>query len=174
MDTIILETVTQETIETYINVGKKSYEEHYLHLWENEDPSPYINSSFSRKVVENELADVNVANYLVKMGDAAVGIVKIIIDHPLDELSEKDSLLAQKIYLLQAYSGMGIGKKVLQLIEDHARGLGKKVVWLDTMQKGGPIKFYLKNGFKIKKESEIKLPGAKPSEKPMWVLTKEL
>ena len=171
---IVLEPVTPGTMETYISVGKKSYREHYLHLWENENPAPYIANSFTQEVVENELADPNVVNYLVRMGNSVVGIVKLIKDHSLDELSEKESLLAQKIYLLKAYSGMGIGKKVLQHIEDYARGLDKKVVWLDTMQKGSPIHFYLKNGFKIKKESALKLPGAKPSERPMWILTKQL
>ncbi|MEZ4809248.1 MAG: GNAT family N-acetyltransferase [Allomuricauda sp.] len=171
---IFLEPVTPDTMETYISVGKKSYKEHYLHLWENEDPSPYIANSFAQEVVEDELADPNVVNYLVRKGDAVVGIVKLIKDRSLDELSEKESLLAQKIYLLKAYSGMGLGKKVLQCIEDYARGLNKKVVWLDTMQKGSPIHFYLKNGFKIKKEGMLGLPGAKPSERPMWILTKQL
>ena len=171
---VSLEPVTHATVKTYIDVGKKSYVEHYLHLWENEDPTPYIANSFAQQVVEMELSDSNVINYLVKMGDTVVGIVKLIIDQPLDELSEQESLLAQKIYLLKAYAGMGIGKKVLHLIEDYARGLNKKVVWLDTMQKGSPINFYLKNGYKIKKESALGLPGAKSSERPMWVLTKQL
>jgi len=45
---------------------------------------------------------------------------------------------------------------------------------LDTMQKGNPILFYQKNGYVIKRESEVTLLGAKPSEKPMWILTKNL
>ncbi|MEW2921437.1 GNAT family N-acetyltransferase [Muricauda sp. ANG21] len=171
---ILLEEVTAWTLETYISVGKKSYREYYLHLWENEDPAPYISNSFAPPVVKHELADPNVINYLVKMGDAVVGIVKLIKDQSLDELSPKESLLAQKIYLLKAYAGMGIGKRVLQLIEDYARKLNKKTVWLDTMQKGSPIEFYKKNGFVIKRESELLLPGAKPSEKAMWILTKQL
>jgi hypothetical protein len=42
------------------------------------------------------------------------------------------------------------------------------------MQKGNPIFFYQKNGYVIKRESEVTLPNAKPEEKPMWILTKTL
>ena len=171
---IVLEKVQKESLNTYIQIGKQSYSEHYLHLWEHRDPSPYINSSFTKQVVLAELANDNVANFLVKVGDHIAGIVKLIINEPLDEFSASDSLLAQKIYLLKAFAGRGIGEKVLQLIEVYARNLNKKMVWLDTMQKGKPVDFYLKHGFKIKKEGHLNLPGAIPSEKPMWVLTKEL
>ena len=83
-------------------------------------------------------------------------------------------LKAEKIYLLKAHSGQGLGKKVLQWIENHAKSLNKKVVWLDTMQKGNPILFYQKNGYVVKRESEVILPRVKPSEKAMWILTKRL
>ncbi|WP_298928324.1 GNAT family N-acetyltransferase [uncultured Allomuricauda sp.] len=171
---IYFEPVNSSTIDTYILVGKKSYQEHYLHLWENEDSTPYISKSFTKTIVQNELFDPNIENFLVQAEHTTVGIVKLIKNKALDELSSENALLAEKIYLLQAYSGKGLGKMVLQLIESYAKDLNKDVIWLDTMKKGNPINFYLKNGFKIKRESELKLSGAKLSEKEMWVLTKQL
>lgn len=169
-----LDPLTQETIAEYISIGKQSYHEHYLHLWKNRDPEPYISRSFTEEVVSVDLKNPNLKHFLVKLEDKTAGIVKLVVDSPLDEHAPHVSLLAQKIYLLQDYSGKGLGKEVLQLIEQYAKKLGKKILWLDTMQKGGPIKFYLKQGFQIKKESELEIPGAIPSEKPMWVLTKQL
>ena len=171
---VILEEVQPSTLDTYVSVGQKSYREHYLHLWENEDPTPYISDGLTASVVERELSEPNSLNYLVKMGNAIVGIVKLVKDCGVDELSPEESLKAEKIYLLKAYAGQGLGKKVLEWIENYARSLKKKVLWLDTMQKGNPIQFYQKNGFVIKRESELVLPGAKSSEKAMWILTKQL
>lgn len=171
---IILEAIGPSTLETYISVGIKSYREHYLHLWENEDPTPYISNSFTQAVVERELADPNSFNYLIKVEDTVVGIVKLVRDCGVDELLPEEALKAEKIYLLKAHSGQGLGKKVLQWIENHAKILNKKVVWLDTMQKGNPILFYQKNGYMVKRESEVTLPRVKPSEKAMWILTKRL
>ncbi|SNZ00240.1 GNAT family N-acetyltransferase [Flagellimonas pacifica] len=171
---IYFEPVSLSTIETYIEIGKRSYYEHYLHLWKNDDPHAYINRSFTIPIVEKELSDSNVALFLVKTEDIVIGIVKLIVDCELDEFPSKTSLLAEKIYLLNAHSGKGFGKMVLSNIDVYAHKLGKKVVWLDTMQKGGPINFYLKNGFRIKKESKLSLSGAIPSKQAMWVLIKEL
>ena len=171
---ISLEPISPETMDTYISVGIKSYNEHYPHLWDNEDTSIYINKNFTKKGVERELNDGNNAHFLVYLKDRAIGIVKLVKNCSIDEFSNEESLLAEKIYLLKAYAGKGIGKIVLRHIEDHAKNLNKRILWLDTMQKGNPINFYLKNGFHIKRESELTLTGAKPSEKAMWVLTKPL
>ncbi|MCL6272701.1 GNAT family N-acetyltransferase [Muricauda sp. 2012CJ35-5] len=166
--------VNKTNMEIYISVGVQSYKEHYLHLWERNDPYPYISRSFTSTIVEKDMENPNLQLYLVQYGEAIAGIVKLVLDAPLDEYQAKDALLAQKIYLLHAYSGKGLGKQILDLISEKARKLNKNILWLDTMQKGGPIKFYLKNGFEIKKESELQIPGAIPEEKPMWVLTKQL
>ncbi|WP_190809382.1 GNAT family N-acetyltransferase [Flagellimonas sp. S3867] len=171
---IILEPVNPSTISTYISVGKKSYNQHYLHLWEGENSNPYINTSFTVSVLEKELMDPNSINFLVKVESHTIGIVKLVKNAKLDEHPAKKALLAEKIYLLKEFSGRGFGKKVLSEIETYAKSLDKQVLWLDTMQKGGPIHFYQKNGFTIKKESELSLPGAKTAEKAMWVLTKQL
>ncbi|MEO9513912.1 MAG: GNAT family N-acetyltransferase [Flavobacteriaceae bacterium] len=171
---VVLEPLSKITIDTYIFLGTKSYNEHYPHLWENGDTSPYINKSFTNKVVEKELEDTNIQHFLVIVKATAIGIVKLIKNCPIDEFSGKESLLAEKIYLIKAYTGRGLGKKVLALIEVQARKLNKRILWLDTMQKGNPVHFYLNNGFQIKKEGELSLKGAKTSEKAMWVLAKEL
>ncbi|MDF0706449.1 MAG: GNAT family N-acetyltransferase [Bacteroidota bacterium] len=180
MDPIILDTkitlvpVTQQNLETYVTVGVKSYCEHYLHLWENEDPTPYISHGLTKEVVERELKDENALNFLIDLNQVTVGILKLVKNCGIDEISDLAALKAEKIYLLKEHAGKGIGKQVLQVIEDMARQLNKKTVWLDSMQKGNPILFYQKNGYQIKRESEVVLPHVKPSEKAMWILTKNL
>lgn len=166
--------VTLANLDTYLEVGTTSYCQHYLHLWENEDPSPYINYGLTKAVVLRELEDPNALNYLINHGNTTVGILKLVRDCGIDELTDEEALKAEKIYFLKEHSGKGFGKQVLQYIEEMARELGKKYVWLDTMQKGNPILFYQKNGYTIKRESAVVLPNAKPEERPMWILTKSL
>lgn len=171
---VSLEPVIQDNLNEYLAVGVKSYCEHYLHLWENEDPTPYISYGLTKEVVERELQDPNAFNYLIQQNNKNVGILKLVKNCGIDEIADTDALKAEKIYLLKEHSGKGIGKQVLQFIEDTARDLNKKIVWLDAMQKGNPIHFYQKNGFTIKRESEVVLPRVKPTEKAMWILTKNL
>lgn len=171
---IHLEPVTPSNLEVYLEVGTQSYCEHYLHLWENEDPTPYISVGLTKNVVSRELTDPNALLYLIQQDQTTVGILKLVKDCGIDEITPVDALKAEKIYFLKVYSGKGFGKQVLQFIEGLAKGHNKKYVWLYAMQKGNPIHFYQKQGYKIKRESEVELPNAKPSEKAMWVLTKEL
>ena len=173
-NTLTLEPVTEKNIEKYVDVGVRSYCQHYLHLWENEDPTPYISHGLTITVVEDELKDPNALNYLINLNNESVGILKLVKHCGIDEISDDDALKAEKIYLLKEHSGKGIGKQLLQFVEDTAKSLNKKVIWLDAMQKGNPVHFYQKNGYIIKRESQVVLPNVKPSEKPMWILTKKL
>ncbi|WP_422860511.1 GNAT family N-acetyltransferase [Flagellimonas sp. S174] len=171
---VILQSVTPDLMDVYIAVGLESYKQHYLHLWEGQDPTPYVSKSFTSEVLKLELDDDNVENFLVKVNRNLIGIVKLIKDKELDSYDARTSLLIQKIYLLRQFSGKGYGQELVSLLEAHAKKLGKKVIWLDTMQKGNALNFYLKNGFNIHKASKLELPNAVEEERPMWVLTKTL
>lgn len=166
--------VTLDNLDTYLEVGVKSYREHYLHLWTNADPTPYISNGLNKSVVQKELKDPNASHYVINYKGEMVGILKLVLNCGIDEIPQEEALKAEKIYLLKAYSGKGLGKLTLQWIESKAKSLNKQLVWLDTMQKGNPINFYQKNGYVIKRESEVALPGVLEAEKPMWILTKKL
>ncbi len=171
---IQLTPVSKDLVDTYITVGIKSYEQHYLHLWKNQDPTPYISTSFTPEVLRQELEDDNVENFLVKVDTRSIGIVKLAKNKSLDDYHASSSLLIQKIYLLHEFSGKGYGHQLIKTLESYAKALGKNLIWLDTMQKGPALDFYLQNGFSIHKAIELNLPDAIPEEKPMWILTKEL
>ena len=173
-NTVAFESVTPVNLKEYVTVGVQSYCEHYLHLWKDRDPTAYISNGLTKEVVEQELQDANALNYLIKLKEKTVGVLKLVQHCGIDEISDLEALKAEKIYLLKEYSGKGIGKQVLQFIEEMADKLNKKFVWLDAMQKGKPVVFYRKNGYIIKRESEIPFRGAKPNEKAMWILTKKL
>ncbi|MCK0160303.1 GNAT family N-acetyltransferase [Allomuricauda sp. F6463D] len=169
-----LEPATVSNLQKYLAVGIKSYCQHYTHLWKNNDPTPYVSHWFAEEVVKEELHDPNSLNYIINLDGEAIGILKLLVNSGIDEISDIDALKAEKIYLLQEQSGKGIGKQLLKFTEDMAKSLQKKVVWLDAMQKGNPIQFYQKNGYSIKRESEVVLHHVKPSEKAMWILTKHI
>ena len=168
------EPLTPKTYEEYIEVGAKAYDQHYLHLWPNRNSSPYIFTSFTLEVLKKEEADINTLLYLIKWNGKAVGILKFTLDSSLDSYSKKEALYVDKIYILNEYSGKGIGKKTLRFVQLRARELGKKIIWLDTMQKGPALNFYLKNDFKIYKISQIQLPHVLEAEKDMYIMLKKL
>lgn len=166
--------ITKTEYDTYIEVGTKAYNQHYLHLWPNSDSTPYIESSFTKDILLKEESDANTILFLIYKDKQAAGTLKITINCPLAPFSNDEALLIDKIYLLNEYSGKGIGKKILQFVILRAKGLNKKIVWLDAMQKSPALNFYLKNGFEIHSDSKVHFMEVIKEEKPMYVLVKKI
>ena len=164
----------KEQIRTYIEVGIKSYCQHYLHLWEDRDPEPYISKSFTENVVIDELQDANVVHFLTTHEDQVVGIIKVLINAALGETPSEKAMLLEKIYLLSEYAGQGLGRQCLDHMVELAKAENKEVLWLDTMKNGRALSFYLDYGFTISGERELEFAKAIPAEKPMYILKYDL
>ncbi len=85
-----------------------------------------------------------------------------------------EALYVDKIYIQKEFTGMGIGKITLDFVTDKAKNLEKRLIFLEAMQKGPALPFYLKNDFKIVGRTQIPFKGAIEEEKPMYILIKEL
>ncbi len=171
---IHFEPLTPTQYKTYIKIGVKAYNQHYLHLWPNEDSTPYIQSSFTRKVLKNEETDKNTQLFLINRNTECVGILKFTVARGLNNFSKKDALYIDKIYLTKEACSLGIGTKTLNFVMLRAKALQKRIVWLDTMQKGPALNFYIKNGFSISGTTEIHFKQAIETEKPMFIMAKEI
>jgi GNAT superfamily N-acetyltransferase len=169
---IKFEAVTNENCNLYCKLGIKAYKEHYLHLWKNNDPSPYIEKSFIQDIVKCDLKDTTTLLLIIYAEKKAVGILKLIKDIPFPTHTSKDAIFLEKIYLLNEFSGKGIGSIVLKWVETYGLDSGKKMVWLETMQKGPALNFYLKNGYQIMKEKQLEFEQVLEEQKPMYVLLK--
>ena len=168
------EPLTPDKFTTYITVGTKAYNQHYRHLWPKEDTSPYIQGSFTEEILLGEKQDSNTNLFLIHYNKTTIGILKLTLKKALGAYSEEDALYVDKIYLQKEATGKGIGKKVLQFIQLRAKELKKKLIWLDTMQKGPALHFYLSNGFKKYGTTKVPFPQVIEAEKPMFIMIKEL
>ncbi|RKN79969.1 GNAT family N-acetyltransferase [Ulvibacterium marinum] len=169
---IAITALTRELFDVYCAIGIKSYRQFYLHLWEDEDPAPYINTSFTQSILGQELAHPNHEHFIIYQGASPVGIFKVLLHSKIAPYSSKEAFLLEKLYLLREYSGKGIGTEVLNFAENKAKELKKEILWLDTMKKGPALNFYLKNGFKILREGVLDLPNVLENERQMLILYK--
>lgn len=171
---IEIKPVHLENYLSYVTIGKKAYEQHYLHLWKNRNGEQYVQLSFTKEAVEKQLKNSNTILFMLYATAVPVGVLKLNKDEACLSFSKEQALLVDKIYILNEYSGMGIGKKALHFAIDYAKKRHKKVIWLEAMQEGPAIGFYLKNGFK--KEDTIILPfsNLKENQRKMYRMLKEL
>ncbi|RNC89477.1 MAG: GNAT family N-acetyltransferase [Allomuricauda sp.] len=174
MTKVSFEALTQSKVATYIEVGTRSYNAHYLHLWKDRNPTSYLATSFTQQIVQDELKDPNCANYLVRYENQNAGILKISHHQGWGNWSAKEALYLHRIYLMKSFTGKGIGKAVLDFTQTIAESLGKKVIWLEAMNNGPALHFYVQHGYTIVGKSEVDLHGILATEKAMRVLAKSL
>lgn len=169
-----LRPLSKELIECYCQIGKEAYTAHYAHLWPKGDASPYISRNLQADVVKKELENVDNAHFLIQHDMVTVGILKLILNAAVREFDSNDAMLLEKVYLKPASTGKGIGTVVLTRVIELATRMDKKVLWLDTMQKGPALQFYLDSGFEIVGEQDLPIPGVLDDEKGMFILLKRL
>ncbi|MCJ7466901.1 MAG: GNAT family N-acetyltransferase [Maribacter sp.] len=173
-DAIRIESVSASSCDMYIEVGRTSYAQHYNHLWQQGDPSVYLEKNFARKALLREIADSNALFFIVYDGPIAVGILKIQKNANLGPYRADEAMLLDKIYILKQYSGKGIGIKVLDFAVEFGKTHNKKLIWLEAMQKGPALQFYFKNGFKIHAEIQHPSPEVVADQKAMYILIRML
>ncbi|WP_405398605.1 GNAT family N-acetyltransferase [Maribacter sp. Asnod2-G09] len=163
-----------ELYSTYIEIGTKAYNQHYTHLWPNDETTTYIKNSFTKEVLLHEEEDEDTALYLIKLNSDYVGILKITLGKQLQDYSKADALYLDKIYILNEFSGKGIGSKTLKFVEKIATDHSKKAIFLESMQKGLALPFYLSHSFSIVANTQVPFNNVIEEEKPMYLLRKDI
>ncbi|WP_163692998.1 GNAT family N-acetyltransferase [Muriicola jejuensis] len=171
---IFLEPVSGETAELYCRLGEQAYRDHYLHLWPRKDPSPYIHTSFTPRVVQSEMTEQDNLHFILRFGVDAIGIAKLILNRNPKGLEFPAPVYLEKIYLLKDHTGMGIGEQVILALHTLSRKRGMGYIYLATMQKGRALSFYLKMGYEILRKETLPFENAIPEEKGMFLLGRNL
>jgi len=173
-NTIGLEPLSVATFSTYCKLGEQAYRDHYLHLWPEKDPSPYIESSFTTAVIRKEIKDPNTFHFIIRKQSEGIGILKLIKDKGIEKVPHQGSMLLEKIYLLNKYTGKGHGKQILEKLEAMALSLKIRHLWLATMKKGSALLFYQELGYTIIGEQQLPFENARQDEQEMYLLLKQL
>ena len=172
--TVQFEPLTPDLYDDYIKIGITAYNQHYRHLWTNGETSTYIQNSFTKEVLLKEERDDNTELYLIKSNKIYVGLLKITIHKPIANYKAPESLYIDKIYVLKEYTGLGLGRKTLDFAANLGKKLSKKAIYLEAMQKGPALPFYLAYGFDIIDTTRSPFTNMLEEEKPMYILLKEL
>ncbi|NND16109.1 MAG: GNAT family N-acetyltransferase [Eudoraea sp.] len=162
----------EASIDLYIQLGKQTYNEHYLHLWKDGIPSAYFETFYTPDKVRSELANPKLSHYIIEKKQTPIGIVKLNTETKSLVLPDQNTVLLEKIYILNAYSGNGIGSRVIEKIENLVKTQGRTAIWLETMKRGKALTFYLNKGYQVLGERQLHYKNIKEEERPMFILGK--
>lgn len=145
----------------------------YSHFWED-GGEWYINSQYSIDNFKEELLQENQAYYFVLFQDEVVGIVRLLFDEVLPVQSDKKAVKLHRIYLHQKTQGKGVGKQLLNYIEQLAKAEDYAIFWLEVMEKQPQaFHFYEKLGFKIVDKYTYEKDLLFKQYRPMFAVCKE-
>ena len=156
--------------------GRATYEPYYPHLWKPGGLDWYMEHCFGTEVLQRELADPNIDYMLAYSGSKAedlIGLLKLVLKKPAPGGWCTNALYLEKIYLMPAFFGKGIGQELIGYVLERARALGRTAVWLQVM-KTGPRHVYEKMGFETIGEAPIDFELLKEEERGLWVMGRRL
>ncbi|WP_268034781.1 GNAT family N-acetyltransferase [Algoriphagus sp. PAP.12] len=115
-----------------------------------ENVSFYMNDAFTEKQFQKEFEAVGSRFFVAFMNGKIIGYTKVNEVPSQTDIHDSDSLEIARLYVLEDYLGLGLGKKLLDLAIDFAKSKKKKYLWLGVWEKNArAIRFYEKNGLKI-------------------------
>ena len=160
-------------LPTLVEVAVQSYREHYLQLW-TDGGAWYLERCFKPAVLAREMAEPGNCFYLIHHGGAPAGFLKINDQHPLEGYPPQDCLEVERLYLLAAAAGHGVGRAVIGFVDGLAREKGRRVVWLKTMDTSPAVHFYERLGFRTCGHTRLSFPLMKTEFRNMLIMKKEL
>jgi GNAT superfamily N-acetyltransferase len=129
-------------------VAIKAYNDHYLYLWDD-GGKYYVNANFTPQQFEKELSDSNALFYLIYKEEEAVGFLKLNTNKAFQDYTNQQALELERIYLIKAVTGQGVGSKVMDFVIALAREKQKSIIWLKSMDSSTSVHFYQQHGFRV-------------------------
>ena len=153
------------------DIGIRSYLPHYTHLWKEGGVDWYMRRCFADEVLQLELSDPNIEYYIVNAKGRNIGILKLVLQKSLFDSDVENALYLEKIYFVKEWTGMGVGRELMEFASNRAKALNRDCIWLmamDTSEK--PIAAYKRAGFVIHSRTRLDFEVMKEEYRGMVVL----
>jgi GNAT superfamily N-acetyltransferase len=150
----------------------QSYKENYTHIWDDEGES-YLKNFYQLSQFQDALSRQDNYFYTIYQGAEPMGFFKLS-EKELVEFDSEQCLEINKIYLLKAATGKGIGSKVLAYINNLAMSLTRPILWVNVMQESKARSFYERHGFELISQVNLNYPHLIPGLNVLSTYKKDL
>lgn len=135
--------------EKLLKLMEDIYPPVYAHLWPDGGVQ-YLKMICSPENLKTELSNPNSRYYFVNFQNTTIGILRILLNESFKEIEDNYSVKLHRVYLSPRVHGKGIGKTLINWIENQFCVPKKAILWLEVMDtQEQALKFYKKLDFKI-------------------------
>ncbi len=131
------------------DLGWRTFDETFAAYNRPEDMAAFKPTMYTPELQAAELADPDTEFLIVEAEGEAVAYVKWNTAAAPTGISGKKPFQISRLYLLQAWTGRGLGDTLMKMSLERAQQKGHDVVWLTVWESNErAIRFYQKYGFR--------------------------
>ncbi|MEQ9424547.1 MAG: GNAT family N-acetyltransferase [Cyclobacteriaceae bacterium] len=131
-----------------INIGKETFQTAFGHQNNPVDVAEYLGRSFDPEKISNELASEDISYYLAKIGNEAIGYIKLKKGFAQNEFQNEGGIELERLYVHAKTQGKGFGSILLNRAIAISKEAGFPFIWLGVWEKNiDAIRFYKRHGF---------------------------
>lgn len=139
---------TLNDLDELIKISKNTFIDAFETHNDPKDFEDYIASAFSKEKIQEELLNPNSIFYFVYHQETLVGYFKLNEGDAQNEKFSEESIELERIYVLQAYQGQQIGKRMLIEIIGICKRKQVSFLWLGVWEENkSAIRFYERYDF---------------------------
>ena len=169
---ITVRTCGPKDIDTLVSLGIKTFRDTFDEYNDPANMIRYLNKTFSRKVIEEEMKQPGTVFFLAIDGRRAAGYAKIRSSPTPAGLNGTSSLEIERLYAHRDYIGKRVGHLLMQTCLAYAKKKECRTVWLGVWENNSrAIAFYKKNGFEQFGQHTFMLGNDPQTD---WLMKKEL
>lgn len=131
------------------NLANKIWRQAYASILSEEQISFMLKEIYEPAVLSSQISN-GVPFHIAEYDNKAYGFISAMPKEKHPRIYR-----IEKLYILKEAQGLGIGKKLINRIEDLAKNKGSSTLELNVNRNNPATKFYEKEGFKIIKEADI-------------------
>ena len=147
---IRIEKVGHEDLAELTSVAKETFIQSHGHNANTADIQLYLDANYTRDIFKAEINQPNAAYRLLFYKNEMVGYSKIVLDQPAANVEVKNIAKLARIYILEAFHGLGLGEELFNFNMNQAKEKNQAGIWLFTwIENKRAIRFYEKMAFKI-------------------------
>lgn len=147
MKPISIEPLDTAWLDPLREIGRTTFLETFGERNTGENMMQYLEQGFAREKLKAELENKHSLFYGVIKDGKLVAYLKLNFGPAQTELKDADSLEIERIYVLQAFHGTGLGQLLFDKAIEVALAHKLAYVWLGVWEENmRAIRFYRKNG----------------------------
>ena len=146
----ILKLISIDDLNELRSISIETFKQTFAAQNTKENIRLYLKNKISIKQLKKEIYNPNSKFYFIYQKNKIIGFLKLNYnDSQREKMYLNNGFEIERIYLIAAFQGKGLGKKLITKILNMGKEMGYRKAWLGVWENNfRAIKFYKKYGFK--------------------------